>query len=229
MVIILTKDKESEVWFSITPVTQMQWAHFIRSGEFFRDEYWGQTPGQNRTNRKGGDEILRRTFNWQARNLALENVSWYEAVAFTRGVGGRLPWYDELKRWMATPQRVFGIRLHNRHVNNCKTIVGRYRAFYSEANARWSKAGALIEENVGEWCENDFNSFSTARGARPEPPERKVVLNHSETAISPTSDSKKIGFRVVVESLKLQDCQVSVERITDAKSQFAILKYRSPR
>ncbi len=75
-------------------VTFEQFARFIRTEAYFRAEFWDRltTPPQI-----GGDEVLRRIeFHWERRQHAVVGVSWYEADAYCRYAGGRLPWRQEL-------------------------------------------------------------------------------------------------------------------------------------
>jgi formylglycine-generating enzyme required for sulfatase activity len=84
-------------------VTFEQFAHFVREERYFQKEYWHQDARRNfwdlYLGREGfgGDEVLRRIgFRWPTRNMPVTGVSWFEADAYCKFAGGRLPWFYEL-------------------------------------------------------------------------------------------------------------------------------------
>ena len=80
-------------WISPAPVSCDEFAQFIRSGRYRDYRHWDQFPDQTKA-----DLVLRRIgFDWQRRARPAINVSWYEADAYCRSLGGRLPFSDELE------------------------------------------------------------------------------------------------------------------------------------
>lgn len=84
-------------------VTYEEFALFIREEGYFRREYWDRDvyrefwSGHAGRQEFGGDELLRRIgFHWTTRHLPVTHVSWFEADAYCKSVGGRLPWSVEL-------------------------------------------------------------------------------------------------------------------------------------
>lgn len=85
-------------------VTYEQFAEFIKSEHYFRPEYWDPDVRRHFWEKHvgragfGGDEVLRRTgFRWNARQQPVICVSWFEADAYCKSVGGRLPWSYEVE------------------------------------------------------------------------------------------------------------------------------------
>lgn len=81
---------------SENPVTFEEFARFIRSGRYWERKHWIAPPPDN----VKGDAILRRIgFEWNRRQEPVTNVTWFEADAYCRSVGGRLPYSTELPEW----------------------------------------------------------------------------------------------------------------------------------
>ncbi len=83
-------------------VTYDQFAEFIKTEGYFRPEYWHPDVRRHFWEKHlgrvgfGGDDVLRRIgFRWNARRLPVTGVSWFEADAYCKSVGGRLPWSNE--------------------------------------------------------------------------------------------------------------------------------------
>jgi hypothetical protein len=65
-----------------------EYAAFLRGGEYFNATHWSPLAPP----RSGGDELLRRIgWSWALRHQPALGLSWYEAEAYARWRGGRLP------------------------------------------------------------------------------------------------------------------------------------------
>ncbi|HSG48718.1 MAG TPA: SUMF1/EgtB/PvdO family nonheme iron enzyme, partial [Longimicrobiales bacterium] len=78
-------------------VTNQAYAEFVRTGGYERDELWGHAPPEvrgglvDRTGLPGPRGWLRQRFPDGAERLPVTGVSWWEAEAYCRSVGSRLP------------------------------------------------------------------------------------------------------------------------------------------
>lgn len=78
-----------------TPVSAGEFALFIREGEYFKPRHWNALAV---VRVPGGDHVLERIgFAWNERAQPVKGVSWFEADAFCRSHGGRLPYYQEYR------------------------------------------------------------------------------------------------------------------------------------
>ena len=75
-----------------TLVTAEDFAAFLRGGEYFNPKHWRTVAPP----RPGGDEVLRRIrWRWALRRQPVLGASWFEADAYARWRGGRLPLASE--------------------------------------------------------------------------------------------------------------------------------------
>jgi len=77
-----------------TLITADDFAAFLRSGEYFNPAHWHiEAP-----DRPGGDEVLRRIkWRWALRRQPVLGVTWFEADAYAKWLGGRLPLLSEAR------------------------------------------------------------------------------------------------------------------------------------
>lgn len=79
---------------SIDLVTLEQFVRLLVTEDYFREELWSRLAAHPHG---GGDAILRRLdFNPGTAQQPVTGVSWYEADAYCRSAGGRLPSTEEL-------------------------------------------------------------------------------------------------------------------------------------
>lgn len=92
---------EEPVSIMTRPVILREWAEFIKSEEYFSKIFW--TEGYIPDSEEGGDKILQRvSFSFKERDKPVTNINWYEASAFCKWKGGRLPYYNEYRKTNGT-------------------------------------------------------------------------------------------------------------------------------
>ncbi len=85
------------VRISIDTVTLGEFMRFVESGSYFDERNWEQP---SRPLIAGGDELLRRIgFEWKRLAQPVRGLSWYEASAYCKHAGGRLPHAKELSQF----------------------------------------------------------------------------------------------------------------------------------
>lgn len=85
-------------------VTHQEFARFVTTESYFNSRFWDADARRSEFWRRrvalpqwGGDEVLCRVgFRWEEQRRPVLGVTWYEADAYSRFVGGRLPWRHEL-------------------------------------------------------------------------------------------------------------------------------------
>lgn len=151
-------------WISAYPVTYGQYLAFLEAEDGFANDLWFVGLAM-RPSRPG--EQLRRS-----RNQPAENVSWYDAVAFSRwlsarsGLAVRLPteWEWQLAALGSVDGRscVLGVDWDAEIANSQET--GLSRAVAVGLYPRGATAAGVHDlfGNVWEWCLNEFSSTDQA-------------------------------------------------------------------
>jgi formylglycine-generating enzyme required for sulfatase activity len=149
-------------WFDLTPVTNAMYAEFIREGGYTIDEYWT----------KMGLKWLRRTrTNGPSDDSGFTNpqqprvgVTWFEADAYCRWRGGRLPTEAEWEWAARGPEnRIYpwGNKFEPDYVIYTGNSAGKSATVAKNirtAGASW--VGALdMSGNVWEWLSTLYRPY----------------------------------------------------------------------
>lgn len=162
-------------WVAMTPLSLAGLAALVQNGALPR---------------VGGDDVLRRAgFRWGERGRAARGLTWHEADALCRHVGGRLPWYDEW-RWLAAPPS-------RGHAAGQVPPIEGYQA---GPRAFVSGTGVVVEGDLGEWCGDWYHPDGSGPDVRAEPPLRRRVGGWRLPAVSPAQGGPEIGVRLVLPS-----------------------------
>jgi hypothetical protein len=198
-------------WLSRYPVTQSQFALFIREGGYSRQEFWSQNGW--RWLQKTGNTKPRhaRDPDLNAPNQPVVGVSFWEAEAFSRWAGGRLPTERE---WEAAARGPSGREYswdgpwEDGICNSRETELHKPSAVGIFPRSRSVEFG--VEDMVGnvwEWCHDIVEApgrvirggcwFSLAKFCRPAyryrvvPDSRTGLLGFRVAAVPSRKSSKK--------------------------------------
>src|SRR5262245_27619074 len=81
----------SAFWIDVYPVTNSRFARFVEAGGYGEPEWWDPVGGQWRLREKVVAPLTWQTAGWDGPDQPVAGVSWYEADAFARWAGKRLP------------------------------------------------------------------------------------------------------------------------------------------
>lgn len=165
------------VWVGVTPVTRDDWASFVRREAYFNPRWWlGATPED-----ADGDGLLRRTgFDWATRGAAVTGADWYEACAYCRAAGGRLPYMSEYNALTAYMTR--------------RVPLGALRARFPEALS--TPAGHRVPG--GEWLADWYHPAAHGPDVMPDHTRRRRLGGGPLAAAAAHVRARPFGFRVVL-------------------------------
>ena len=184
-----------------TPVTNAEFAPFVREGRylergFWSDEGWAWREAQGIVAPRFWEEDAWR--DYLGPDQPVVGVSWYEADAFARCAGGRLPteaeWEraargDDGRRFPWGDEWAPGLAAHRgglRHTLPVKGTAGNRSPF-----GLYDCAG-----NVWEWCADGFDGrLRSARGGswNAHPPQLRCAARN---AWPPDARFSNLGFRL---------------------------------
>jgi len=159
--------KLNEEWqISILPVTLAEFGEFIRNGKYFNQDHWNGFCSTD-----NGDAVLRRIgYGLRSSKEAVGNINWFEADAYCRCMGGRLPWLAEQDSLRA----------------NLMTS--------SRKGIRQTPRGKILSR---EWCGEWYNRNSGRSNVRAsETPPTRVIVGEPHHAV-PDYTAPNLGFRLV--------------------------------
>lgn len=167
-----------------TLVTVGEFARFVREEKYFDARYWEHGEGPPAT---GGDEVLRRiAYRLSWRNEPVQRITWYEAQAYCRSRGGRLPHVEEC-----------------RNVRERMTGAGRDRSLFSKLAfrlARGRRQRSRASDAIPEWCDDWYNASARRPSATPGPLPLRAVVGEDISGVIPSHAGAAVGFRLVVSA-----------------------------
>jgi iron(II)-dependent oxidoreductase len=217
-------------------VTNHEYQRFVDDGGYSNDEYWCETSSASKsefvdkTGEAGPRFWTKGAFPKGEGHLPVVGICWFEANAYARWAGKRLPTGAEWVKAAAAPTATVGVASQQRkypwgesveasQANLWQSGIGRPVSVTDFADAAVHDIYQLIG-NVWEWTEDDFAAWQTQTGWDSESTSLKSIRGgafdtYLETQASlpeqsgeePYSRRHNIGFRCVTEpdQLVLQD------------------------
>ena len=162
---------ESDLWLTQYPITNSQFAEFIHDGGYTTPALWSPD---------GGRQWLQQTksiaprwwhdVKWNAPNKPVVGVTWYEADAFARWAGGRLPTEWEWEAAARGPEGweyPWGNEWEDGICNSDEAGLGTTSTVGLFPKSRSRETGLDdMAGNVWEWCENWFDKEASIRVVR---------------------------------------------------------------
>ncbi len=202
---------KKDFWLDETPVTNASFSKFISEDGYSREEFWGESWEWKVREIKDPPSGLDKS---DAATLPCVNVSWYEAAAYCRWRGGRLPTEAEWEYAARGPD-------NSRYPWGESFIEGKEGKAYTlepspvgpeirKNGASWVKVLDMFG-NVGEWVSSCYRKYQyenssediplitcearVCRGGIPAAPNLIEYTITYRAYRDPEQGAKNIGFR----------------------------------
>ena len=145
----------SAYWIDVFPVTNERYRLFIEAGGYREEKWWAAEGWQWKTKNDIEHPLAWKDEMWNGPQQPIAGVSWYEAGAYAKWVGKRLPTDAEWeKAARGTDGRTYpwGNDVPSRELVNFHNLVGRTTEVDKYPDGR-SPCGCYdMAGNVNNWC-----------------------------------------------------------------------------
>ena len=147
----------SAYWIDLYPVTNEQYARFIDSGGYENTAYWTPEGWDWRQQRKIQAPLMWCQSNWDAADQPVAGVSWFEATAYARWAGKRLPTeaqWEKAARGSDGRRYPWGENWPTSELANFNNTVGHTTAVGSYPKGASPYGCYDMAGNVNNWCDD---------------------------------------------------------------------------
>jgi hypothetical protein len=197
------------IWLTRYPITNSQYALFIADGGYNQRESWSEEGWKWREVNGVTEPEYWREAKWNGKNQPVVGVSWYEAEAFARWAGARLPSEWEWEAAARGPQGYTypwadewtGGRCNSAEANlGVTSAVGLFPDGASQPNGPEGDRLDDMAGNVWEWCADWYDERASSRvlrGGSWYAPARSCRSAH-RFRYTPDFRDDYLGFRVAL-------------------------------
>ncbi|MFN7769962.1 MAG: formylglycine-generating enzyme family protein, partial [Planctomycetaceae bacterium] len=199
---------KSDLWLTQYPITNSQFAEFIHDGGYTTPTLWSPDGGQQWLQQT--KSIAPRWWHdvkWNAPNKPVVGVTWYEADAFARWAGGRLPteWeWEAAARGRQGCIYPWGDQWRDGICNSDVAGLGTTSPVGLFPKSRTRETGLEdMAGNVWEWCKNWFDEAASYRVVRGGSWFSDAARCRSayRNRLVPDYRDYRLGFRVALSSI----------------------------
>ncbi|MCP4104863.1 MAG: SUMF1/EgtB/PvdO family nonheme iron enzyme [Desulfobacteraceae bacterium] len=158
------KDRIDEAFsIDVYPVTNAQYEKFIREGGYENDDYWSDEGNRWKTKENVAHPKLWKDEKWNPPGNPVVGVSYYEAEAYAKWAGKRLPTEKEWERTArGTDGRVYpwGDEFDKERCNTLESGIGGTTRVTRYPNGVSPTGCYDMAGNVWEWTSSDYDEKS---------------------------------------------------------------------
>jgi formylglycine-generating enzyme required for sulfatase activity len=152
------------------PVTNAEYRRFVETGGYEEREYWSDEGWQRKQREKWTEPRYWRDSKWNQPDQPVVGVSWYEAEAYARWAGGRLPTekeWEKAARGIDGREYPWGDGFDRARCNTRESGIRKTTPVEKYSPRGDSPYGAAdMAGNVWEWCADWYDEDKDAKVLR---------------------------------------------------------------